>query len=75
MGYKKVAKWSAIAGLTVGIIFSIVGYIVGGINEKYPFQQLAATLGEIIGLTLGFVFWGVVIYAIYRGIKKVIKNV
>ena len=74
MGYKKVAKWSAILGLTIGIILSIIGYIVGGINQKYPAQQLAVILGEITGLTLGFVFWGVVIYAIYKGTKRIIKR-
>ena len=74
MGYKKVAKWSAILGLTIGIILSIIGYIVGGINQKYPTEQLVVTLGEMIGITLGFVFWGVILYAIYRGIKKVIRK-
>lgn len=74
-------KISAIVGLIISVIFAVISVIIIGLygfELKYPVEMLAATIGEVIGYTIGFGILGVIIYAVARyiiivPIKKVMS--
>jgi len=73
--YKKVIRYSGLVGLIVGIAVSLFGYMIVGIHPKYPIEQLAATSGEIIGITVVFICIGNIFYCIYVFFKKIFSKI
>jgi len=74
-GYNKVIKYSAIFGAVVGGIVSLISISLIGLDPDYPIEQIAAIVGAMIGMAFGFIFWGVILYAIYRCFKKIVNKV
>jgi hypothetical protein len=67
--YTKAAAYSGTLGLIVGIVFIIINFIRFGATEPLG-GFIGSTIGVFFLIILGFVIVGVVLFAIYRFLKK-----
>jgi high-affinity nickel permease len=67
--YTKAAAYSGTLGLIVGIVYTLINFIRFGAIEHLG-GVIGGTIGQFFLIILGFVFVGVVLFAIYRFLKK-----
>jgi len=67
--YTKAAAYSGTLGLIVGIVYTIINFIRFGVTEPLG-GFIGGTMGQFFLIILGFVIVGIILFAIYRFLKK-----
>jgi hypothetical protein len=67
--YTKAAAYIGTLGLIVGIAYTIINFIRFGVTEPLG-GFIGGTIGQFFLIILGFVIVGIVLFAIYRFLKK-----
>jgi hypothetical protein len=67
--YTKAAAYSGTIGLIVGIVYTIYNFIRLGVTEPLG-GFIGGTVGQFFLIILAFVIVGVILFAIYKALKK-----
>ena len=67
--YTKAAAYSGTLGLIVGIVYTVINFIRFGVTEPLG-GFIGGTIGQFFLIILGFVIVGIILFAIYRFLKK-----
>ena len=67
--YTKAAAYSGTIGLIVGIVYTVYNFIRLGVTELLG-GFIGGTVGQFFLIILGFVIVGVILFAIYKALKK-----
>jgi hypothetical protein len=67
--FTKAAAYSGTIGLLVAIVYTVINFIRFGITEPLG-GFVGGTVGQFFLIILGFVIVGVILFAIYKFLKK-----
>ena len=67
--YTKAAAYSGTLGLIIGIVYTVIKFIRFEITEPLG-GFIGGTIGQFFLIILGFVIVGIILFAIYRFLKK-----
>ena len=67
--YTKAAAYSGTIGLIVAIIYTVYNFIRLGVTEPLG-GFIGGTVGQFFLIILGFVIVGVILFVIYKALKK-----
>ncbi|MFA5102007.1 MAG: hypothetical protein WC525_02525 [Candidatus Thermoplasmatota archaeon] len=68
--YTKPAAWSGTLGFLVAIVYTVYNYFKSGVTEPLG-GFIGGTIGQFFLIILGFVVVGVILFVIYKYVKKI----